>query len=347
MKRFQPGRSAKRRPHFLLALCAAVALWAVAPVQAQPRDAQPGYGRPAHAPAPRIWFSPLDPHFRSDFFHAGLGDFDQLFAPGAPWADAAAHVRVFKVSLSYVIRGSDPEIRSAVLWIEQHHMQLALEAPMLTAGPDCGHIEGYGSNQTITAVQRLARLGARLDILAGGESLWFGHFYNGRSACHTPIPALVANVVQTAQQVRAVFPAIRIADIEPISNFNDPNWVGAIGQWLQEFQREWGAPYAGVQLDIAWWQAGWQPRALAITTTLRRVGMPVGVIFNGNSPEKSDLGWIREAEQNWRAFEALAGPPNDAIFQSWEPQPDRNLPESAPDAFTSALLDYEANHPGT
>ena len=275
-----------------------------------------------------------------------MGDFDDLFRPGAPWAQAASRVSVFKLATSYVLSAPDPELRAVIAWVQQHRMALAMEGPLLNPPQDgdCGHVESYGAPRTLAAAEKIRRLGGRLDILTAQEALWFGHFYNGRSACHSPVPELVANEVVNARQLRTIFPAIRIVDIEPISNFRDPDWVNAIGQWLEAFRQQSGEPYAGVEIDIAWWQPGWQERARAIASYLRSIRMPIGVIYNGNAREQLGFNWVLQAEQHWREYERVAGVPDDAVFQSWTPQPSRLLPETAPDAFTSALIDYERFH---
>jgi hypothetical protein len=303
-----------------------------------------GAARAQRGPAPDIWFGPLDPMFRANAYHLGFGDYNDLFKPGAPWQNAASHVSVFKVAANYVVQVPEDQLRTAVQWVHDHHMQLAMEGGMLTAPANCGRVEGYGSQVTLRAAQKIKNVGGTLDILSAGESLWFGHFYTGQSACHAPIPELVANQVQTARAVQQIFPNIRIDDIEPISNFYTPSWVQDVGQWLNAFHQQFGAPYAGVELDIGWWIPGWQPRAEAISRYLRSVHMPIRVIYNGNSGEQLAYNWVLQAEEHWRAYEKIAGVPDSAIFQSWTAQPNQNLPETSNQAFTSDLLGYARSH---
>jgi hypothetical protein len=303
-----------------------------------------GAARAQRGPAPDIWFGPLDPIFRAQAFHLGFGDFNDLFRPGAPWQSAAAHVSVFKLSGNYVAQVPEDQLRTVVQWVRDHHMLLAMESAMLTPSANCGHVEGYGSEVTLRAAQKIRNAGGTLDILSAGESLWFGHFYTGPSACRTPIPEVVANQVRTAKALQQIFPNIRIDDIEPISNFYTPSWVQDVGQWLDAFRQQFGAPYAGVELDIGWWIPGWQPRAQAIARYLRSVRMPIRVIYNGNSGEQLAYNWVLQAGQHWREYEKIAGVPNSAIFQSWNAQPNQNLPETSNQAFTSDLIDYERAH---
>jgi hypothetical protein len=296
-------------------------------------------------PAPHIWFGPMDPHFRDHALHTGLGDYLDLFQPGAPWGNAASRLSVFKLGRDYVLSASDAELAHVMTWLQQHRIALAMEAPMLYATATCGHVEGFGAPETMAAAQKIKRLGGTLDILSAGEGLWFGHFYNGPSACRSPIPQLVAEQVRSARELQKIFPNIQFDDIEPISNFRDPDWVQEVTQWVDAFRQQFGQPYRAVELDIAWWWGPqWEERARAISVALRQMHMPIGVIYNGNEREQLAYNWILQAEQHWRAYERIAGTPNDAIFQSWNPQPSRNLPENAPDAFTSALIDYARNH---
>lgn len=297
--------------------------------------------RPTH----RIWFAPTDSF---ELNGHGSVDFMQLFQPDAPWQRTASYVRVFKLYSPFPGQASDADIATVINDLNRRHISLAIEFGMLHASATCGHaVEGYGGEHATAVAERIRRLGGTLQYVAADEPLFFGHYYRRGSACHTSIPDLAQDAASTARAFQVVFPNVQFIDIEPISNYEIPNWVNTIGQWLKAFRQASGQPFAAVHLDIAWWRVGWQQRAQAITSYLRGIGEPIGVIYNGNAKAQSDEEWLNQAREHYQAYEAVVGSlPTDAIFQTWVPHPARILPETSPMAFSNLILDYVRSHPG-
>ena len=297
---------------------------------------------------PRIWFAPIDPYFKARVFQNGFGDFDNLFQPGAPWMQAAARVSVFKLATSYVLAAPDPELRAVIAWVQQHRMALAMEGPMLNPPQaDCGRVESYGAPRTIAAAQKIARLGGRLDILTAQEALWFGHFYNGRSACHSPVPELVAQpggdgAAAAGDLPRPPHHRYR-ADLEfPRSRLGECD--RAVARGLPSSNR--ASPMPACEIDIAWWQ----PRLAGARAGHRRLSAqhphadrrdlqrqcPRAARLQLGAAGRAALARIRT--RRGRARRCRSSSPGRR-------NPSRLLPETAPDAFTSALMDYERFHP--
>ena len=290
---------------------------------------------------PEIWFAPLDPFLRPEVGYGGSADFMRLFDLDAPWATAASFVRVFKLYPQFMHAASDADLTKVIKFLDQHQIALAVEAGLIQPLTTCSRTEGYGDDQEFIA-QRIRRLGGNLRYVMADEPLFFGHSYKVPGACRIPIRALARDAATSARVFQRIFPDVRIVDAEPISNFKNANWVREIGQFLSAFRQAYGQPFAAVALDIAWWEPSWQPRALAITRYLRRLGEPVAVIYNGNERDKSDTAWLKSARKHYRDYEALGrSPPNKAIFQSWAAYPTQVLPETSPTSFTSLILDYE------
>ncbi|HTV89824.1 MAG TPA: hypothetical protein VME41_12480 [Stellaceae bacterium] len=300
---------------------------------------------------PQIWFHPPDPVHRRAFAHESDPEYVKLFEPGAPWQQAAAHVRILKIYTKYLLEGNEADLRAQFAWLKQHHIGLALEGPIIVTGSSaCGtKSEGYSTNGLAPSViKKLRLLGAEPDYWTADEPLFFGHSTTPRPGfdpCQLPIPKLAALAGSFTRQIRAAFPRIQFIDIEPASNFPQANWPALMGPWLNAYRHAAGAPFAAVIMDVAWWVKGWQQRALSLTQYLRSARVPTGVIYDGNSPEKSNRAWLAEARQHWRQYESLVGgPPDIALFQSWAPQPVKLLPETSTDAFTNVVLDYARAH---
>jgi hypothetical protein len=117
---------------------------------------------------PQIWFAPLDDLARQN--NASLGiipstdagptDYMNLFAPGAPWPDAASHVSVFKIYAapfgSQFGSFSDAQFQEMFSFLNQHNIALAIEFGPLTPSGRCGvGIEGFEGNSVQTIVKTI------------------------------------------------------------------------------------------------------------------------------------------------------------------------------------------------
>lgn len=302
---------------------------------------------------PQIWFHPPDPVHRRVFAHEDDPGYLRLFHGSAPWARTAAHIAVFKIYAKYLLEGSKTDLRSEIAWLKEHHIGLAIEGPVLRIGPaeSCGNTEGYTKVPLARLViERLKRLGGVLDYWAADEPLFFGHAARpsfGLDPCRWSIRKVAGRAAQFSTELRAAFPNAKFVDIEPISNFRGARWIGQFRKWVHDYWEATGTPFAGIVMDIAWWDKAvdWRARAFDLTRYLREARIPVGVIYDGDSPEKTNRGWLDEARRHWREYEALVGgPPNIVIFQSWAPQPRKLLPETSPNTFTNVILDYIRDH---
>jgi hypothetical protein len=258
--------------------------------QAAPAPA--GSADPSHTGAPQIWFAPKDP-LRIDPADRGSADYMQLFQPEAPWARAAAHVQVFELYPQFMHLASDAQLTTVFGWLKRHNIGLAVSIGMLSPLPNCRRIEGYGTGQLAMA-QRIRRLGGDLRYVAADEPLWAGRGYSTAGACQSAIPDIAAAVAGSARAFQSIFPQVQFVDDEPILNRAGASWPDEIVEFHDAFRRAYGQPLSAVHLDIAWWEASWQQRVLALTTHLRRRGLRIGVIYNGNPGDRTATGFTHE-----------------------------------------------------
>lgn len=296
-----------------------------------------------------IWFNPPDVIVREKVAHSSYSEFKQLFDSDVPWGRTAAGIRVFKFYGAYIIQTSDEEMKREIDWLAGHHISIAVEMGFLNVDPitRCGRgIEGYpGDRVPLRVAEKLHRLGAELTFAVADEPLFFGHAFEGAGACRTPIDQLVEQVAAAARDVRSIYPHVKFLDIEPISNFPEPDWLNGLRDWLAAMRVALGQDYVGLIMDIAWWRPGWQARALALTQYLRDAGLSIGIIYDGDSTATSDKAWLDSTRLHWQEYEQLVkAAPSYAVFQSWRPEPSRLLPESSSDTFTNVILDYITHH---
>lgn len=297
---------------------------------------------PLAGQSPLIWFCPLDPLLRPEVGYGGSPQYMQLFDENASWQRASSRVQVFKIYPQWITRGSDDDLRTQFADLKRRGIALTLEWGMLTASADCGRgVEGFGGQAALSAVRRIQRLGGDLRYIAMDEPIFFGTLYRGANACRWTVEQMAQNAAANIKAVRAEFPGVTIGDIEPLPvDSTDKNWLDQYARGIDALQTATGEPLAFFHSDVLWNANRWSAALGAMRDVVRSRGLPFGVIYNGNSSDLSDAGWVAAAESHMTAYEAGADPPDHVIFQSWHPQPKQLLPEDEPSSFTSLINRY-------
>lgn len=296
---------------------------------------------PAQSAEPSVWISTNDPT------HGGAADFWQLFEPNAPWQSAKRHVAVFSIDQNLVTNGPPDKLRTFFAYLRENHIALAIGIGMLTWSEQCGtHVEGYvppGGSDYVA--KRIQWLGGDLAFIGIDEALWFGRWYAGKNACHFSIEAVAADVAANFRAYQAVFPKVRLGDVEP---FGPPpggdrpgsSWVKTTQDWINAVQTATGAPLAFFHEDITDWRRPLSGYLPAVSELMKSNHIPFGAIFIAASGDGPDAAWMLSAERNIDAIRALKmNPPDHLVFSTWHNYPTKNLPGASPEAFTH-LIDY-------
>ncbi len=285
------------------------------------------------AQAQIIWFAPRAPFPPA---HApGAVDLMDLFQPGAPWKEAASYVKVFKLPTMFLAWVPDEQLATIVQDLNRRGIALAMEslAQSVLDQPQCGHnIEGYGDPRMAQKIaEKIKRVGGNLSFVAMDEPLFFGHFYNSPVACHSSVDNVADRVAAVVSRYRAVFPDVRIGDIEPAGAALSPDWDTAFNAWLGAFQKAVGTPMAFLQVDADWNNPNHVEGIRRSAALAARNRLLLGVIYNGKGNDPTDRQWIASAKANIDSVEAILGHrPDQAIFQTWVAHPARVLPKPMP-----------------
>jgi hypothetical protein len=292
---------------------------------------------------PLAWFAPLPPlPTHPGRPYVGSDDFMGLFAADAPWPRAAAHVGVFKLYgewVGYAGVTAPADLRAAVAGIAARGMVLGVEAGPLDATADCGEgVESFaGSRSGRELASAIRSAGGVLQVIALDEPYYFAHLYDGPRACHWPIERVADGVAAFVRAVREEFPWVIVGDIEPTPAPVSPE---GLGEWLDAYEAAVGEPPAFLHLDIDWGRAGWPEFAVSVRDAAAQRGVPLGLIYSGGTAP-SDGAWALQAGRRAVAFETAAGgPPDHAVFQSWNDKPDDVLPETTATTFSALILRY-------
>jgi len=291
---------------------------------------------------PLYWFGPLPPlSTNAGRPFIGSEDFMALFEPDAPWQQAASHIQVFKLYGEWVAyQATDAELRQVVADLKRRGLALAVEAGPLNATDQCGQgIEGFaGTEEGLRIAGRIKSAGGTIDLIALDEPYYFGHFYSGENACNWTSQEIAAEVDQYIQTMRNQFPGVMIGDTEPlVDNAND----NAYRDWLDTFNQVNNYHLAFLHMDVDWSRINWAQEVKAIEDYGREIGVPVGIIYTGNSIDKTDEAWLGAAGERVKKYELVTeGQPAHVLFQSWHDKPDFVLPETSKNTFTQFVDAY-------
>ncbi len=265
-----------------------------------------------------------------------------VFAPDADWNEAASHLQVFKLYGGWAETGPFSELEQAVQGIRQRGLGLAIEHSPLFPNDTCGEsIEGFAGPGFLKAVQRVKDAGGTLNYIALDEPYYWAHFYEGDQACQWSTEKIATDVGDMILKAQEIFPDLIVGDIEPVTG---PADAAAYKVWLETFRAVNGFDLAFLHLDLDWSNTNWPGESLQMEAYGRELGIPIGIIYIGNSFEQDNATWLATAGERVKRYELEAGgQPDHIIFQSWNDKPDHVLPESDPTAYTWFVKTYFAD----
>ena len=301
----------------------------------------------AEPPDQQIWIAPLARDFNGK--HWGSADFMDLFKSDAPWQRVAGRVGVFKFYPTFMGAASDAMLHAVFDDLERRGIKVALEASVLTDAEGCGaKVAGDNGEFTIKIVERIKRLGGRLDYLAMNEPLLHAARQKQR-LCEPSIEAMTAaNVARTIAAVRRLFPDVQIGDVEAIGNWSPTHmpwartedFMTAVSRWSSAFAKATGRELAFMQADVIW-ILPWVDALGRFGKEMHARNIPFGVLYTGIDLDLSDETWIRHAEEFVSRYSNSEYPvPDMAIFQSWHEYPRHILPEDGMFTLTSLVAHY-------
>jgi hypothetical protein len=290
------------------------------------------------AQATEYWMASTDPYGRGPNRPDVAQDFLELFSPNAVWAAAAHQLTVVKFGPSFIDSAPNDLMREAFAALKRRGIAVGWEMGAVPPGQNCGRGEGYAGN-TARSVARIKAAGGDLRYVAMDEPFWYGHHVDTRDTCRLSIGDLARGVADRLGIVRAVFPDVQVGDIEPVGVPHVDDYPEQIAEWAKAFQQATGHPLAFFHADIVW-NGRWGQDLAALQLRLATIGVPVGVIINGDPLAKTDLDWTTAAFLHLRQVIDLAGAnPESIIFQTWDDRPSRLLPEDQPGSLTNLVLE--------
>jgi hypothetical protein len=275
-------------------------------------------------------------------------DYLALFESSASWSAASSRVNVFELSKKFIDLTAENDLRHVLEDLRRRGIAIAMQGTPLLASRTCGlGVEGHGPPHDMAATaRRIKQLGGQLAYISMDEPLFYGHRFNGdgrRIPCHSTIPELARQVAEKIAEVRAIFPDVKVGDIEPVGIMQPDaaQWAADMTQWLQAFREATGVPLAFMRLDCVWLRPNWQAQFDAVVPRIRAAKIPLGVIYDGTPEDATDVAWTTSALSHMQLIERkLAGAPDQVAFQSWMDHPRAMLPENTPGSLTHLVRTY-------
>jgi hypothetical protein len=307
---------------------------------------------PAAAQAGQIWFGGVDPVNAAARERLGQEppgtyaalDYMDLFRPNAPWTKTASLIQVFHTSTQFLRLSTDDQLSTVINDLRRRHIALGFEAEIMADDPahPCGAgVPGHTTTANIrTVVDRVTRLGGKIDYVSFDEPVAFGHYNINKqaTACNYTIEELVRNIGPQIEIIKTAFPDAKFGDGEPVNDLT----VGKMNDnmnFAKEFFRQTSVRLSFMNADIIWFNKTWRPQLVEWRRRLHEAGMLFGVIVNGSGVDKSDLEWTRHAiERYGLVTNDPAIKPDNVIIGSWMRYPTRFLPETQPGTLTSVVV---------
>jgi hypothetical protein len=231
-----------------------------------------------------------------------------------------------------LVKIPDADLAKVAARLKEKHVALGIEAlAQAYDPPGCGGgVEGYYPTDQVAALAaKLKRAGTEVSYIAMDEPLWFGHYYNGKNACHSSIENVAERVAKNLHEYLKVFPNAMIGDGEPFPSITDqPTWKDDYRHWMEAFRAKTGKSLAFTDVDINWGVKNWPASLQAMSGFARDLNMPLGIIYNAGPPpaSMSNQAWLDGAVRNFTHIEnALHIVPNWVVFTSWEKYPGHAL----------------------
>jgi hypothetical protein len=297
---------------------------------------------------PKVWFS-----MGAISSPPGHHSWELLFyQPDPIWPPYMEQVTVVGILTQALLKMPDAELTKVAARLKEKHMALGIEmlAQADDAPPGCGGgVEGYYAPSMVAALAaKLKRTGAELSYIAMDEPLWFGHYYNGKNACHSSIDNVAERVAKNLHEYLKVFPNAIIGDGEPFPSITDqPTWKEDFRHWIEAFRAKTGKALAFTNVDINWGVKNWPASLQAMARFARDINMPLGIIYNAGPPpaSMSNKAWLDEAVRNFTHIEnTLRVVPDWAVFTSWEKYPGHALTDENGPGQDYVLKQYLDKH---
>jgi hypothetical protein len=275
-----------------------------------------------------------------------LMDAAAMFEPDSPWKYVAAHTNVLELGPGDVLLANDEQLTKVFANIRERHLAFALQTSLLGRTATCqAKNEAYWDDlaKMDKLFAKVKRDGGDIKYLAMDGPYYFGHRWDGPTACHESGEAIAGRIKVNMVVLHHYFPNAQVGDIEGADA--SLAWTAELGQWADIFQRVTGQKLAFLQTDINWSTLTMQ-HLVNLAAELRQRHIPLGIIINSDGNARTDKAWTNSAMAHVAEIEGALGiHPGQEIVETWTDNPTRALPETQAGTLTNVAYRVLQSHP--
>lgn len=249
----------------------------------------------------------------------------------------ASGVSVLNIYTTDLTLGNPSEMQRIITYCRASGLKLDAGGYLVSAFSPSEVSEGEAPpGQIDRLVRHLHSLRGELDYFRSDETLLRAHTFYKHS-----ITEIAANAAGNARLLRAAFPNIQVADIEPF-----PQNMAELRSFLQLFARDAGHPFDIYNPDIAWnseyGDTGWLRKLPELSKLVHKLHIRLAIIYNGNDKQSTNaIEWVTLAEQRIAAVESdPAINVDDAIIETWAKYPTKLGPPTEPGTMLNLTTVY-------
>jgi hypothetical protein len=325
------------------------------------------------AAAPEIWFSPVQESLNP----SGPGvvyskfDFPQMIADESLWKVAESRIAVLALNVIHIAEHY-PDAKSVVNWTNMRGFKIEAGASLVNTGtavagggPACLHpgTEGLTGDtrfdfeaEAYFALHQWKQLGGRLDILSMDGPFFFG-YYAAKKYCNYSIRQVAVRTAVTVNKILEDYPDAQIVDAEGPGPIPIPQFLADYKAYLTAFNAVSRRPITHWAMDMHWndaWHSGynWVDGTRQIIDFAHANNLRAGLLMNADdrfnesadgkvatTTPATNQSWMQMVRGHMELAHAQKLPLDFIEINSWMKFPERNLPESDPQAFTALIND--------
>ena len=309
------------------------------------------------ARAQEIWFAPMQDSVTPSGVTFAGHDFPAMVASMEGWRQAAQHMTAIELNTKHIVE-TYPDLAAVVRMVNAFGRKVIGGGSVLFSNGECKSNEGMNGDHDFEHENALTlrawhEKGGRLDILSMDGPFFFGLY--AAPDCHFTIREIARRAAATVNQILQYYPDLEILDVEGPGPVPVPKFLAEYEVFLREFNAQSRRPITRMSLDMHWidaWHTGyrWVDATRRIAAFAHEHGLKVGLLLDAEddtvqsadgsviTKEKVTLGsWMQMVREHMALARRERLPLDHVEIVSWMKFPQKNLPESDPDAFASLV----------
>jgi hypothetical protein len=293
-----------------------------------------------------------------------------MLDPASPWQTAAKRLDMIGFATAHAVEiygktKTTPSLPAIKAMIDRIKFRVAGGGSVVALGDRChaNGVEGVTNDPEVASeatwtTKAWHDYGLPMDAYVMDSPYYFAGIHLAKQ-CHFTPEEVAQRAAATMKGLKALYPNLQVMDAEGPGEIPVAQWLPNFHRFLNAFKAAYGAPITAVHLDMHWaddWHNGyrWVTAVRQITDDLHKQGVKVALIMDAYDGQwdpdlpppnpKADPRtamtaqyWMAAVRKHIDLIKSEKLPIDAVAFASWMRFPTRNLPETDPTAWTSAI----------